>query len=61
MGSIYRPKYRTRDGTLKSSSVWWIKWKAHGKVYRESTGTEKETEARKLLKQPKRRRRPGSS
>ena len=25
MGSIYRPKYRAADGTLKESSVLWLK------------------------------------
>ena len=31
--------------------MWWIKWKAHGKVYRENSRTTKESEARQLLKQ----------
>ena len=52
MGSLYRPKYRGSDGTLKASAVIWLKYRdALGIVRRESSGTEKEQEARRLLKQ----------
>jgi integrase len=50
MGMIYRPKYRDKDGAVKESSVWWIKYYRHGKPYRESSKSEKETEAKKLLR-----------
>jgi hypothetical protein len=50
MGSVFRPKYRGKDGTPIESAVWWIKYYRHGKAYRESAKSEKETEARKLLK-----------
>jgi integrase len=50
MGMIYRPKYRDKDGTLKESAVYWIKYYRHGRAYRESSKSGKETEARKLLK-----------
>jgi integrase len=52
MGSLYRPKYRGADGELKESAVIWLKYRdALGIVRRESSGTEKEQEARRLLKQ----------
>jgi hypothetical protein len=40
MGSLYR-----------RGDVWWIKYYANGRPIRESTGTEKETEARRVLKE----------
>jgi integrase len=52
MGSLYRPTYRASDGTLKESAVIWLKYRdALGVLRRESSGTEKEQEARRLLKQ----------
>jgi integrase len=50
MGCIFKPKYRDKGGTIKESSIWWIKYYRHGRPYRESAKSEKETEARKLLK-----------
>src|SRR5215831_1266943 len=52
MGSLYRPKYRDSDGTLKESAVIWLKYRdALGVLRRESSETTKEQEARRLLKQ----------
>ena len=52
MGSLYRPKYRGTDGTLKESAIIWLKYRdALGVLRREASGTEKEQEARRLLKQ----------
>jgi hypothetical protein len=52
MGSLYRPTYRGSDGTLKESSVIWLKYRdALGVLRREASGTDKEQEARRLLKQ----------
>ncbi len=51
MGSVYKPKYRDKDGTMKESAVWWIKYYRNGKPYRESTKTTKITEAQRKLKQ----------
>jgi integrase len=52
MGSVYRPKYRATDGTLKESAVIWLKYRdALGVLRRESSETTKEQEARRLLKQ----------
>src|SRR4030095_2147327 len=52
MGSLYRPKYRASDGMLKESAIIWLKYRdALGVLHRESSETEKEQEARRLLKQ----------
>jgi integrase len=51
MGSLYRPKFRARDGTPKESRVWWLKYRVDGRVIRESSETHKEAEARRLLRQ----------
>jgi integrase len=51
MGSLFKPKYRTPDGTLKESAVIWLKYRdALNVLRRESSGTEKETEARGILR-----------
>ena len=50
MGSIYNPKWRARNGTIKVTPILWIKYRQHGRVIRESTGTTKETVARRMLK-----------
>jgi hypothetical protein len=51
MGSLYRPKYRAGDGTVKESAVIWLKYRdALGVLRRESSGTEKEQEARRVLR-----------
>src|SRR5688572_16181824 len=52
MGSLYRPKYRASDGSVKESAVIWLKYRdALGVLRRESSETTKEQEARRLLKQ----------
>jgi hypothetical protein len=39
-------------GTLyRRGNIWWVKYYANGRSMRESTGTEKETEARRFLKE----------
>jgi hypothetical protein len=51
MGSLYRRTYRAEDGTVKQSAVIWLKYRdALGVVRRESSGTEKEQEARRVLR-----------
>ena len=47
MGSLYRPKLKSG----KPSTIWWVKYYVNGRPVRESTGTEKETEARRFLKE----------
>jgi len=46
MGYLYRPKLRSG----KPASIWWVKYYVNGRPIRESTGTEKETEAKRFLK-----------
>src|SRR2546426_1956806 len=47
MGSLYRPKLKSG----KPSTIWWVKYYVNGRSVRESTGHEKETEARRFLKE----------
>jgi hypothetical protein len=55
MGSLYRPMYPHPEGEVitktgkryKISQVWWVKYRANGRVIRESSGTDKEGEARR--------------
>src|SRR5437867_4888448 len=53
MGYLYRPKLKKRPGEAETreSSVWWCKYYVNGRPVRESTGHEKETEARRFLKE----------
>jgi hypothetical protein len=51
MGSIYRPKYKASDGTLRESAIWWIRYRQHGKPVRQSTETRSERTARAILRQ----------
>src|SRR5437870_2989112 len=52
MGYLYRPKLKKRSGETETreSSVWWCKYYQNGRPIRESTGSEKEQEARRFLK-----------
>ncbi len=47
MGSLYRPKLKSG----KPSTIWWVKYYVNGRPVRESTGTDRETEARRFLKE----------
>lgn len=46
MGYLYQPKLRSGQ----PGRIWWVKYYANGRPIRESTGVEKETEARRFLK-----------
>ena len=50
MGTIYKRKWKDKDGNWVEGNVYWIKYYRHGKPYRESSKTEKITEAQRLLK-----------
>jgi integrase len=47
MGYLYRPKLKSGG----PSSVWWAKYYVNGKAVRESTRSEKETDAKRFLKE----------
>jgi integrase len=47
VGSLY--KQRGRNG--RAGRIWWIKYYRNGKPIRESTGTAKDSEARRMLKE----------
>lgn len=50
MGSFYKRKHRKPDGTIVESPTIWIKYYQNGRAVRESTGTTKETKARRMLR-----------
>jgi len=50
MGAIFRPKYRGKDGVVREASVWWVRFRQHGKTVRQSTETTSETKAREFLR-----------
>ena len=51
MGSIYKRKWKDQmTGEWIEGDVWWIKYYRHGKPYRESSKSDKVTEAQRLLK-----------
>ncbi len=50
MGSIYRPKYRTRKtGEVRESKTYWIKYYRRGEAQRENTHSADFTTAKRLL------------
>jgi hypothetical protein len=51
MGSIYRPKYTDRHGVMQQSTVWWVRYRQHGKTIRQSTETTSESKARRFLQE----------
>jgi integrase len=51
MGAIYRPKYRAKDGTIRESRVWWVRFRQHGRTVRQSTETTSESKARAFLRE----------
>jgi len=50
MGTIYRRKWRDKDGNVKEGNIWWIKYSRHGKPYYESSRSSKEKDAIRLLR-----------
>jgi hypothetical protein len=44
-------KRKKGDGSVfQRGAIWWVKYYRNGKPYRESSGSDKESDARKLLK-----------
>jgi integrase len=50
MGSIYRRKQKLENGEYRQLPTLWIKYYQGGRAVRESTGTTKETVARRILR-----------
>jgi integrase len=59
MGSIYRRKWKDKNGNIKEGKILWIKYydrngkpirESTGRTNRESTGSTKDSDAKKLLK-----------
>jgi integrase len=50
VGCLYRRKQKLADGTLRELPTIWIKYYQNGRSVRESTGTTKETVARRVLR-----------
>ena len=50
MGSFYKRTQKMPDGTLRELPTIWIKYYQNGQPVRESTGTTKETVARRILR-----------
>lgn len=50
MGSLYKRKQKLADGTYRELPTIWIKYYQNGRAVRESTGTTKETVARRMLR-----------
>src|SRR6185295_16792789 len=50
MGSLYQRKQKLTDGTYRELPTIWIKYYQNGRAVRESTGTTKETVARRMLR-----------
>jgi integrase len=50
MGSIYRRKWKDKDGIIREGEILWIKYYRNGKPIRESTGSTKDADAKRLLK-----------
>ncbi len=50
MGMIYKRKHRYPDGTKREGKTYWIKFYRNGKPYCESSGSEKEADAKRLLR-----------
>lgn len=51
MGSIYRRKWKDKVGNIKTGEILWIKYyDRNGKAIRESTGSTKDADAKRLLK-----------
>jgi integrase len=51
MGTIYRPTYRDRHGAVQTSTIWWARFRQHGRTVRQSTETADERKARAFLRE----------
>jgi integrase len=51
MGAIFRPKYRDRNGSVRESAVWWVRFRQHGRTVRQSTESTDERKALAFLRE----------
>jgi integrase len=51
VGAIYRPKYRDRRGVVHQSTVWWARFRQHGRTVRQSTETTDSKKAQAFLRE----------
>jgi integrase len=50
MGTVWRRTYKSKDGKKRTLSVWWIKYRSHGRVIRESSESVDFEEAKNFLR-----------
>ena len=50
LGRIFKPRWKRKDGSYYESPKWWISFYHRGKEIRESSESENEAEAKRLLK-----------
>ena len=50
MGMIYKQKRRMPDGTIREGAHWWVKYYRKGQCFRESSKSDRESAAKKLLR-----------
>jgi integrase len=48
---LYRPTYTAADGTVRTSAIWWLRYRQHGQAVRQSSGTTSERAARAMLRE----------
>ena len=51
LGRMFKPRWKRKDGTFYESPNWWIGFYHRGKEIRESSESQREAEAKKLLKE----------
>src|ERR1017187_4641038 len=50
LGSLYQRKKKLPDGTVQTLPTWWIKYYRNGQPFRESSHSENQEDAERLLK-----------
>ena len=51
MGAIYRPKSQDRHNVTQVSTVWWVRFRQHGRTVRQSTETTDPKKAERFLRE----------
>ena len=50
LGRVFRPMYKDKRGKWHRTATWWIAYYHNGKEERESSGSRKKSDARRLLR-----------